>query len=600
MSTLFRSAAMNRRATPYRQPSRSLKAGGCRRHVAGLLLSLCAVLVFLLAATTPLKADEDTSDSVLEKRYDIARAYYHNLQYHHYLGKTRSRWEHTVRDFRQIYLARPKDDLGMKSLFMMGRLYYDLYARFHQPLDLDEAISYYDDITLLFPRSPLADDALYILGQIYLNDKNNPQRANESFLQITCNYPESDMAPNAAEQLNALKGSDPPLPKPPANSKLAQVEPVKFWSTSDYTRVVVQTSAPVTFSKHLLEKQDDRPRRLFLDFAASQVPTRACRPIPIQDGLLKRVRVGQFSRDTVRVVLDIESISSYKIFTLQDPFRAVIDVKGWEQKEATPPPEEPVVILEANKKTPPDTPATKEAGVSGPVPSLAQQLGLGINKIVIDPGHGGKDPGAIAPNGLKEKDIVLAVSKKLARMLREKLGCEVMLTRTTDVFIPLEERTAIANTEKGDLFISVHVNSAPSPRLLGVETYVLNLTNDEGSMRLAALENATSTSKMSDLQNILADLLNNNKLDESTKLADHVQTSMAQGMQLKDLGVKQAPFYVLIGAQMPAILCEITFLSNPNEARRLREDNYLQAIAEHISTGVDEYIRGSNLAMVSP
>jgi N-acetylmuramoyl-L-alanine amidase len=365
--------------------------------------------------------------------------------------------------------------------------------------------------------------------------------------------------------------------------------------------VVVQLSDPVRYTKHLLEKQGDRPRRLFLDFASSRIPPKACRPIPIQDGLLKRVRVGQFTPDTVRVVLDIESISSYKIFTLQDPFRTVIDVKGWEQKKEETVPAI-VNVLEGNKKRAPGTApgATKDVPKDGPLPSLAQQLGLGIRKIVIDPGHGGKDPGAIAPNGLKEKDVVLAVSKKLAHLLRTKLGCEVVLTRTTDVFIPLEERTAIANTEKGDLFISVHVNSAASPRLLGVETYILNLTNDEDSMRLAALENATSASKMSDLQNILADLLNNTKLDESTKLAEHVQTSMAHGLRIKDLGVKQAPFYVLIGAQMPAILSEITFLSNPAEAKRLRQDNYLTTIAEHISDGVNDYIRGSNLAMITP
>jgi len=301
------------------------------------------------------------------------------------------------------------------------------------------------------------------------------------------------------------------------------------------------------------------------------------------------------------VVLDIESISSYKIFTLQDPFRTVIDVKGWEQEKEEKPPAV-VNVLEGNKKRAPGTAtsATRDIPQDGPLPSLAQQLGLGIRKIVIDPGHGGKDPGAIAPNGLKEKDVVLAVSKKLAHQLRTKLGYEVVLTRTTDIFIPLEERTAIANTEKGDLFISVHVNSAPSPRLLGVETYVLNLTNDEDSMRLAAQENATSASNMSDLQNILADLLNNSKLDESTKLAEHVQTNMAQGLRIKDLGVKQAPFYVLIGAQMPAILSEITFLSNPGEAKRLRQDYYLTTIAEHISAGVNDYIRGSNLAMISP
>ncbi len=597
---------MDKQVISYHRQCRPLQAAGWARFVVGFLLPVCALLFLLLTPAAPVKAAEDISDSVLEKRYRIARVYYHNLQHHYKLGKSHPRWDRAVRAFRQIYLARPKDDIGMNSLFMMGRLYYDIYIRFHNPLDLDEAIAYYDDVTLLFPNSHLADDALYILGQIYLNDKNDPKLASEAFYQITCQYPNSDMADIAGEQLNDNNNSNPEktAPQSKVNTKLAQVEPIKFWSTTDYTRVVVQLSGPVNYTKHLLEKQGDRPRRLFLDFAASRIPPKVCRPIPIQDGLLKRVRVGQFSPDTVRVVLDIESISSYKIFNLQDPFRTVIDVKGWEQKKEEIP-AAVVNVLEGNKKRAPRTaaavtPAIRDDPKDGPLPSLAQQLGLGIRKIVIDPGHGGKDPGAIAPNGLKEKDIVLAVSKKLARQLRTKLGCEVVLTRTTDVFIPLEERTAIANTEKGDLFISVHVNSAPSPRLLGVETYVLNLTNDEDSMRLAAQENATSASKMSDLQNILADLLNNSKLDESTKLAEHVQTNMAQGLHIKDLGVKQAPFYVLIGAQMPAILSEITFLSNPAEAKRLRQDNYLTTIAEHISAGVNDYIRGSNLAMISP
>jgi N-acetylmuramoyl-L-alanine amidase len=597
---------MDKQAIPYLQQCRPPHAAGWGRFVVGFLLPVCALLFLVLTQAAPLKAAEEISDSVLEKRYRMAKVYYHNLQHNYKLGKSHPRWDKTVRAFRQIYLARPKDDIGMNSLFMMGRLYYEIYIRFHNPLDLDEAIAYYDDVTLLFPTSHLADDALYILGQIYLNDKNDPKLAAEAFYQITCQYPNSDMASLAAEHLNGNNNSAPEktAPQPKVNSKLAQVEPIKFWSTTDYTRVVVQLSDPVDYTKHLLEKQGDRPRRLFLDFAASRIPPKACRPIPIQDGLLKRVRVGQFSPDTVRVVLDIESISSYKIFTLQDPFRTVIDVKGWEEEQEEIPPVI-VKVLEGNKKRAPGTAAAAPPAISDdreddPLPSLAQQLGLGIRKIVIDPGHGGRDPGAIAPNGLKEKDIVLAVSKKLATLLRTRLGAEVVLTRTTDAFIPLEERTAIANTEKGDLFISVHVNSAPSPRLLGVETYVLNLTNDEDSMRLAAQENATSASNMSDLQNILADLLNNTKLDESTKLAEHVQTKMAQGLRIKDLGVKQAPFYVLIGAQMPAILSEITFLSNPGEAQRLRQDYYLKTIAEHISAGVNEYIRGSNLAMISP
>jgi N-acetylmuramoyl-L-alanine amidase len=542
-----------------------------------------------------LESEQIDSAHLLEKRYSLAKMYYHNLQTYKRLGNSRMRWEKTVRAFRKIYLTLPKDELGMTSLFMMGRVYHEMYLRFQNQIDLEEAMAYYDDVALLFPQSRLADDALYILAQIYLVDKEDSQRAAETFFQISCLYPNGDMAKPAAEKLASLKHPQK-APRPSAPGKLAQVQPVKFWSTSDYTRVVVNIDTPVSYKKDLLEKQGTRPRRLVLDFANSQVPPEVCRPIPIQDGLLKRVRVGQYTPETVRVVLDIESISSYKIFTLQDPFRTVIDVKGWGnnngKKEAAV-----ASIPTAKKRIHSRTKAVPKK--NGTRPTLAQQLGLGINKIVIDPGHGGKDPGAIAPNGLKEKDIVLAVSKKLAALLQERLGCQVVLTRTRDVFLPLEERTAIANTERGDLFISVHVNSAPSPRLLGVETYVLNLTNDEDSMRLAALENSTSTSKMSDLQNLLTDILQNNKVDESTKLASHVQERMAKGLHIKNLGVKQAPFYVLIGAQMPAILSEVTFLSHPGEARKLRKESYLSDIAEHISTGVNDYVRSSNLAMAT-
>jgi N-acetylmuramoyl-L-alanine amidase len=532
--------------------------------------------------------------NVLEKRYNLAKIYYQNLSTHKSLGKSRARWESNIGNFRKIYLAAPKEELGMRSLFMMGRLHYEMYRRFYQASDLEDAIAYYDDVALLFPEASLADDALYILGMLYLHDKKNRQRASDTFFQITCQYAGGDMAKSAAEQLAELSSSQPPPAADTHPGKLASVLPVKHWSTDDYTRIVVQVSAPVNYSKQLLEKQGDRPRRLVLDFAKSQVPPKACAPIPIQDGLLKRVRIGQFTRDTVRVVLDIESISSYKIFTLQDPFRTVVDVKGWEQeKKIVAKSTVPAAPLKKKIAIPQQAPA-----VDGVAPTLAQQLGLGIKKIVIDPGHGGRDPGAIAPNGLKEKDVVLAVSLKLADILRKKFAYDVVLTRTRDTFLPLEERTAIANTHKGDLFISVHVNSAPTPRLLGVETYVLNLTNDKEAMQLAALENATSTSKMSDLQNILADLLANNKLDESTKLADHVQSNIASGLQIKDLGVKQAPFYVLIGARMPAILCEITFLSNPDEARRLTRDSYLSSIAGYMSTGVESYIRNAHLALV--
>ena len=233
--------------------------------------------------------------------------------------------------------------------------------------------------------------------------------------------------------------------------------------------------------------------------------------------------------------------------------------------------------------------------------SLAQQLGLGVRKIVIDPGHGGKDPGAMA-FGLKEKEIVLKISKKLAKVLRNTYRYEVVLTRTKDIFIPLEERTAIANTHKSDLFISIHINAHSDQASGGIETYFLNLATDANAMRVAALENATSTHSIGELQDILATLMKNSKIDESSRLARFVQTNLVSGFgrnyKPRDLGVKQAPFYVLIGAEMPAILAELSFITNPEEAKLLQNEQYLDKIAEQLAAGIVAYIDHHHTAAV--
>lgn len=568
----------------------------------------CLIFCFLLVWVTScppahgaveIAAPAGTETSVLlRKRYGLAKAYYQNLLKLPRRDDSRGAWEKGVRGFRRIYLADPRAPLAMDSLYMMGRIYSEMAARFDNPLDLAEAITYYDDVAALFPEGRLADDALLELGTIFLTGDKDRQRAADTFARLLSSYPAGDMASEARKRLASLEGvygSAAVGSAAPAEGggELAEVLPIKFWSINNYTRVVVKVSGPVRFKEQLLEQEGNKPRRLYIDLATSRVAPEGRGPLSIGDGLLKQVRVGQYRPDTVRVVLDIESIEKYKIFRLYDPFRVVIDVKGVERREEISSP--PVVInAEGYKKK---KLADRDWPVPGIVPSLAQQLGLGIRRIVIDPGHGGKDPGAIAKDGLQEKDVVLKVATRLAMELQRNLGCEVVLTRSRDVFIPLEERTAIANTSKGDLFVSVHVNAAPSAEARGVETYILNLTTDEDAMRLAAFENATSASRMSDLQDILSDLLNNSKIEESTKLARHVQHRMVRGMKLKDLGVKPAPFYVLIGAQMPSILSEISFLSNPAEARLLRRDSYLTAMASQIAAGVTDYVRNVEQTM---
>lgn len=400
----------------------------------------------------------------------------------------------------------------------------------------------------------------------------------------------------------------------------ALIQPVKFWSSDGYTRIVIPATSSVPFTSTLLKGGGAQPRGLAINFTQSKLAANSLHPVNIDDGLLKQVRTSQNAPDTVRVVLDIESLFDYKVFSLPDPFRVIVDVHGIKALgktqaavAATPVPQlqapdsafvraEPVAVsqpsaepeteviaLRGQKKT---APLNTKSGKEEPL-SLAQQLGLGIRHIVIDPGHGGKDPGAIA-FGIKEKDVVLRLAKLLATKLKEQHGYEVNLTRTKDVSLPLEERTAIANTKKADLFLSLHVNAHPDKRVGGVETYFLNLASDADAMRVAALENATSTHSIGELQDILQDLLKNAKIDESARLAQFVHRNLAhglnQGYKIQNLGVKQAPFYVLIGAEMPAILVEVSFITNPAEADLLQSERYLDKIANEIANGIIAYV----------
>jgi N-acetylmuramoyl-L-alanine amidase len=277
-------------------------------------------------------------------------------------------------------------------------------------------------------------------------------------------------------------------------------------------------------------------------------------------------------------VVDIKSFENYNVFSLNNPFRIVIDVRG---------------RSELQDETNPDI----AEAFSDKNASIARQLALGVRRIVVDPGHGGKDYGAPGyRKGVHEKDVVLDISKKLAARLKKELACEVLMTRSDDVYLTLEERTAIANTKKADLFISVHANAARNRNAYGIETYFLNLTTDEESIAVAARENATSEKNISELQTILNDLMRNAKVNESSRLATYVQKDLCGYLdqhysQIYDKGVKQAPFYVLLGAQMPSILIETSFISNSRECRRLTDSQYQDHLCEGIVKGVRRYIQ---------
>ena len=229
--------------------------------------------------------------------------------------------------------------------------------------------------------------------------------------------------------------------------------------------------------------------------------------------------------------------------------------------------------------------------------SMVRALGLKIGRIVIDPGHGGHDSGTLGPDGIEEKDVVLDVSLRLGKLLKQRLGADVIFTRSDDTFIPLETRTAIANKAQADLFVSVHANSSPDPSARGVETYYLNFTSSPESLELAARENAVSQQSIHQLSDLVKKIALHDKIDESREFASDVEKYLYDGLDqgnpgLKDRGVKQAPFVVLIGANMPSILAEISFLTNPDDERELRDPNYRQRIAESLYRGIARYVSG--------
>ena len=373
---------------------------------------------------------------------------------------------------------------------------------------------------------------------------------------------------------------------------LAVLGEMKHWSNPDYTRISLELDRDVTWQAHQLGKDaPGKSGRVYIDINHTRLG-RGVRDITIGDGLLKGARFGQYKTDVVRVVLDTENIKDYKVFPLSDPARLIIDVRGERPLEISR--LEPT--LSVAPEPPPELKRDEQPAVTDRKRRPQKRPPISkIRRIVVDPGHGGHDPGAVGPSGLQEKDVVLAIGLKLRELLRDELGLDVVMTRSTDVFIPLEERTAIANKVNADLFLSVHANAAANRNASGIETYYLNLAKTEKAAQLAAKENGTSLEKVSVLQAILFDLMANYKLNDSAHLADEVQKALhrkvrGQYADVRNLGVKQGPFYVLVGATMPSILVESAFLSNVQEEARLKDPAYLEMTAEGILEGVRGYI----------
>lgn len=621
------------------------------------LVALVAAMIVVGGSPPAVRAD------TAEQTFYRAEVEYKKFKTDEKRTRFRDGWLRCIRKFEKAFQKDPDGRLAPASLYMAGELYRELFARSALDADRDEAVDAFRRVVRRFPRSdyrPKAESGLKELSASVPRpggrDAAVPRLTAKISKERTAAAPERSERPDTPGVLSpkvekpadvpgaaGRKICDPecraskaayrardrepePTPRraekprpepredrvshlirrasvgPAGGGGFVAIEGLRFWSNPNYTRIVVDADRETGYSHELLEPDvaAHKPQRLYIDFRNSRLGRNLPDVLPIDDDLLRAARAGQRSPDTVRVVIDIKSFKTYKIFSLNNPFRTIIDVWGSDAGErlpsraaaAAPRPMTPVPPISVGKVA-----LAPESSPRVTPNDLARQLALGVRRIVVDPGHGGHDPGAPgALKGVWEKDVVLQLGLRLEKMIRRTLGAEVIMTRRTDRFLSLEERTAIANTNNADLFVSIHCNASKNRSAYGIETYYLNLATDDDAILVAARENATSRKNISDLQTILNDLMQNAKINESSRLAGHVQTSMFRTLKnryghIRSKGVKQAPFYVLLGAQMPSILVETSFISNRRECERLLTEAYQDHVCDAILAGIEDYIR---------
>ncbi len=499
---------------------------------------------------------------------------------------------------------------------------------------------------LAFDRS--GDDAdrkeatrlLKMLANGYSSSSLVPQAA--TTLQEIENSSAAGTARVKAEATKAERAEPPALPTPeltradkadatrpdrsgstPASNDTVILKNIHRSLLPDGVRVTIDLDAEVPFHQEELE----RPKRVFFDLKGVRaVAGLQDTTLKFDDDVVREIRLGRHPQATTRVVLDLSGVDAYSVYSLYNPYRLVIDFRRTGVAKpavvASPPPlvaslpapQPPAARLEigtpvpapvpavnrpplpSTERTPPSLPPAAPAANSDGKFSISRQLGLSVSRIVIDAGHGGHDPGAQA-QGINEAELTLDVALRLQKLLVKQPGVEVVMTRDTDVFIPLQERTAIANREAADLFLSIHANASPNPRARGIESYFLNFATNPEAEAVAARENSGSGQTMHALPDIVKAIALNNKINESRDFADLVQKSMiarlkTRNKQLRDLGVKQAPFVVLIGASMPSVLAEISFVTNRQEGTLLKTGAYRQQIAQALFDAVTNYQQG--------
>ncbi|MBI2188066.1 MAG: N-acetylmuramoyl-L-alanine amidase [Acidobacteria bacterium] len=467
-----------------------------------------------------------------------------------------------------------------------------------------DTVTRYENIEHRFPRNGYSDNALWqaavLVADAYwqFGDTRDRAEALRLFDRLKTQFPSSSLVAQVAGHLMRLNGTQ-------SAAQGSTLKAIRREVLPDALRLTLELEREAMFSEERL----DGPPRVLVDLRNTQ-PVDALRDatVPFPDDVVRQAEVARQTDNRTRVVFELEGAGRHSVYSLYNPYRIVIDVERAPRQAnaSAPTSESPIAPTSASGLAPTtDAPmAPKSASGVAPAPkapaantrggfSLARQLGLGVSRIVIDPGHGGHDPGARVP-GLNEAELVLDIALRLEKLLLRESGAHVVLTRRTNAYVALEERTAIANRAGADLFLSIHLNASADPGIRGFETYFLNFAPNPEAEAIAARENAGSSRTMGNLPDIVKAITLNNKRDESRDFATMLQTALDERLRKVDttarnLGVKQAPFMVLIGATMPSGLAEISFLTNEEDAKLLRSGAYRQQIAEALLAGVMKY-----------
>ncbi len=611
-----------------------------KREAGRALCAAAIAAVLAVCFALPARADRKS-----DARDQFARAVKLRTMLEGYLEKDRSLsdYRQTVSAYHKVYLISTQAQEVTPSLVAEGELYQEM-GRLFDPKYFQSAIEAYNFLLKQYPESRYRGEAMLAIAQIQKDDLSQPADAEASYKEYVKRFPRSEKANDARQALKEIAAESDREPEQQPDTEGQRVDPrvsdkgtpsvtgVQTWNAEDSTHIVVALDDTIKYDSVRIASPD----RIYFDLYKAKLGGKlSTTPIDVQSGLLKSVRLAQNKPTVVRLVLDVDGAKDFSAYLLAKPYRLVIDVHAKPDATATNSPvNSPTLVSEtvpvnstksaapgqlsartaakvaaiAGPMAPKKTPASVAALGPPPEPkptregdrSLTRALGLKISRIVIDAGHGGHDTGTIGPHGLMEKDLCLDVALRLGALIEQKLpGAEVIYTRKDDTFVPLEERTAIANEAKADLFISIHANSSHDPAARGIETYYLNFATSAESLEVASRENANSQESLHDLQDLIQKIARNEKIEESKELASDIQDTLTARMQLvshgeKNRGVKKAPFVVLIGANMPSVLSEISFVSNPGDEKLLRKPDQRQRIADGLYRGVATYLDNLN------